>query len=273
MSWKSKIMGLNWKFKLMIVLGIGLATVAFLKLPASQAQSDSERAVQEAPVGVKNGRITEYPNGVKSIEPSAFAVSDAVRDMPPVPPGTNVNSKLEREARRVERMREKGMTVDQIQKEEINRQNAKRIKKTLPGAGERAKDSKFQDPLVNNGAGGNAPQVMPTPGLTFNGASQTDNAAVGIGGVLPPDVNGDVGPNDYVSSVNLVLKFFNKNGTVKAGPIATNSCGIRCRQTIRAARSTTATRSCFTIRWRTAGTSASLRFRATRTTSSASPCR
>ena len=63
---------------------------------------------------------------------------------------------------------------------------------------------------------------MPTPGLTFNGPTSAENADVDLF-VLPPDTNGDVGPNHYVSSVNLITKIYNKNGTVAAGPVPTNS--------------------------------------------------
>ncbi|MDQ3179378.1 MAG: hypothetical protein M3Q33_02540, partial [Acidobacteriota bacterium] len=187
MSWKLKLMKLNWKFKLMIVLGIGLATVALLKLPASQAQSDSTSG-QETQAPVTRGKITEYPNGVKSVDPNGFAITGPVREMQ-ADPGA-VNSRIEREERRKQTLRDKGMSVEEIEVYEINRQNAKRIKKLVPGAGADAPNSKFQDPLVNNRAGGNAPQVMPTPSLTFDGARQVDNQAVGIGMVLPPDVNG-----------------------------------------------------------------------------------
>ncbi|MEO6050790.1 MAG: hypothetical protein ABIP78_05585, partial [Pyrinomonadaceae bacterium] len=226
MSWKLKLVKLNWKFKLMIVLGIGLATVALLKLPASQAQSDYTSG-QETQAPVKNGTVTEYPNGVKHIEPSSFGITRPMRDMPVLDPSLIPKDGLSSEERREkiqnQILREKGFSEEQIEREEINRQNAETVKKTLPGAGADAGDGKFQDPLVNRGKESNAPQAMPTPGLTFNGASQVDNAAVGIGAVLPPDVNGDVGLNHYVSSVNLVYKIFNKNGTVAAGPFATNA--------------------------------------------------
>ncbi len=215
-------MNLNWKFKLMIMFGIGLATVAFLKLPALQAQTDSKRAVQEIQTSVKHGKITEYPNGVKHIEPTGFALTGAVRDMR-TDPETAANTKQKRDERRKEIMRAKGVSEEAIKKEEINRQNAKRIKKALPGAGADTGNGKFQDPLVNKGVGTNAPQVMPTPSLTFDGATNADNQAVVGFQVLPPDTNGDVGPNHYVSSVNLVLKFFNKSGVIVAPTIATNA--------------------------------------------------
>ncbi|MBC7899455.1 MAG: carboxypeptidase regulatory-like domain-containing protein [Saprospiraceae bacterium] len=179
------------------------------------------------PIIKRDGNITQYANGVSKIEPTAFAISGNVRDMP-----TTVPDAEEKSARFVSRSQrkemekqalrsDKGYTPKQIAADEINRENAKRIKKTLPGAG--AGEGKFQDPLVKSQDARDAPQAMPTPGLTFDGASQVDNASQGIGGVLPPDVNGDVGLNHYVSSVNLVFKIFNKNGTVAAGPLATSA--------------------------------------------------
>ncbi len=190
MNWMLKLMKLNWKFKLMIGVGIGLVVVAFLKFPASQAQTDSKTAVQETQVPVTRGKITEYPNGVKSVDPNGFAITGPVREMQPAP--ESANSRIEREERRKQVLRDKGMSVEEIEEYEINRQNAKRIKKLVPGAGADAGNGKFQDPLVNNRAGGNAPQVMPTPSLTFDGATSADNIAVIGGNVLPPDVNGDV---------------------------------------------------------------------------------
>lgn len=41
-----------------------------------------------------------------------------------------------------------------------------------------------------------APSAMPTPTLTFDGVPHT------VSNVLPPDTNGDVGPNHYVQSTN-----------------------------------------------------------------------
>ena len=172
-------------------------------------------------------KTTAYPNGIYKMEPQAFGITGPVRDLP-----TSVeDAKAKADAYltkqklaeiRKKQLREKGVPEEEIQKEEINRQNAKIIKKVLPNAG--AGQGNFIDPLVNRRPAGFSPEnmLMPTPILTFNGASQTDNAAVGVGAVLPPDVNGDVGPNHYLSSVNLVYKIFNKNGTVAAGPFRTS---------------------------------------------------
>lgn len=122
-----------------------------------------------------------------------------------------------------EQRRAKGMppmTREEEEDFEINLNNIEIIKRPLSGAG--LGDRNFVDPLLEKNLRPNAPQAMPTPSLTFNGASQTDNAAQGIGAVLPPDTDGEFGPNHYVSSVNLVYKIFNKNGTVAAGPFKTS---------------------------------------------------
>ena len=68
------------------------------------------------------------------------------------------------------------------------------------------------------------PLVMPTPIITFEGYSQQDNYNInnGIGGV-PPDTEGDVGPNHYFQWVNTGIRIFDKNGNTLLGPILGNS--------------------------------------------------
>jgi hypothetical protein len=44
-----------------------------------------------------------------------------------------------------------------------------------------------------------------------------------VAGVLPPDTNGDVGPNHYVQMVNLHFAVYSKSGALLLGPLATNS--------------------------------------------------
>ncbi|MCW3817747.1 carboxypeptidase regulatory-like domain-containing protein [Micromonospora sp. DR5-3] len=44
-----------------------------------------------------------------------------------------------------------------------------------------------------------------------------------VAGVLPPDTNGDVGPNHYVQMVNLHYAVYDKSGTKLLGPLPTNS--------------------------------------------------
>ena len=53
--------------------------------------------------------------------------------------------------------------------------------------------------------------AMPAPALTFEGLGNVDNVNTVGGEVIPPDPNGDVGPNHYVQTVNLSLRVFNKS--------------------------------------------------------------
>ncbi|MGI8821400.1 MAG: hypothetical protein ACR2ID_11125 [Chthoniobacterales bacterium] len=77
------------------------------------------------------------------------------------------------------------------------------------------------------------PSAMPTPSISFNGVSSTQSGC----GCLPPDTQGDVGPNHYIQSVNSSIKIFDKSGNPLNGtngttynaffaPIGpTNPCG------------------------------------------------
>jgi hypothetical protein len=60
---------------------------------------------------------------------------------------------------------------------------------------------------------------MASPSNTFAGM----NSNLACGGCLPPDTDGDVGPNHYVQSVNSSIRVHDKAGNVLAGPITYNS--------------------------------------------------
>ena len=183
------------------ILSVVALAMGFFAVPSiSRAQTDSG-----SPKNINNvayGKITPYPNNVFHVAPHAFGVTPPVRDLPTF--DTNAAA----------------MAVE-TKPREANPLNKKIIKPLIPGAGAGFGD--FVDPLVNRAKPFNAPQAMPTTGLTFDGATSADNAAQGIGALSPPDVNGDVGLNHYVSSVNSVYKIFNKNGTVAAGPFKTSA--------------------------------------------------
>ena len=80
------------------------------------------------------------------------------------------------------------------------------------------------DPLVEVTVGPTT-SALTTPGplLSFDGTSDDDNAAVVGGRVVPPDTNGDVGPNHYIQMNNLVFEIFDKSGTSVFGPAAGNT--------------------------------------------------
>src|SRR5205814_7475979 len=60
---------------------------------------------------------------------------------------------------------------------------------------------------------------MPPPLLTFDGI----NSATSGCGCLPPDTNGDVGPNHYVQTVNSGFRVYDKSGVPLAPFITYNS--------------------------------------------------
>ncbi len=59
---------------------------------------------------------------------------------------------------------------------------------------------------------------MPTPLTSFDGNSSADNFSAYGGRVLPPDTNGEVGPNHYVQTTNLLVRVWNKAGTPMSAP-------------------------------------------------------
>ncbi len=63
-----------------------------------------------------------------------------------------------------------------------------------------------------------APNI-PSPTQTFAGMGSAD-ACIGC---LPPDSDGDVGPNHYIEAVNSSIRIHDKSGAVLAGPITFNS--------------------------------------------------
>jgi hypothetical protein len=65
--------------------------------------------------------------------------------------------------------------------------------------------------------------LTPSPIQTFEGLSDDDNAAVLGFRVVPPDTNGDVGPNHFVQFVNLILAVWDKEGNRVFGPVAGNA--------------------------------------------------
>src|SRR5205814_9292647 len=54
---------------------------------------------------------------------------------------------------------------------------------------------------------------MPAPLLTFDGMNSSQSGCL----CLPPDTDGDVGPNHYVQSVNSWIKIFDLNGNPLIG--------------------------------------------------------
>jgi subtilisin-like proprotein convertase family protein len=121
-----------------------------------------------------------------------FATSPAFRDIKPGPPALGADR-------------------------ELNELNSKEdaIHNLVPGA------PSAEDPVVQRAI--SSPNVMPAPTANFAGISNADNFTVLGFRVLPPDTNGDVGPNHYVQTVNLLMRVFNKAGTALTPAIPISS--------------------------------------------------
>jgi len=185
---------MSWKFRVLLGVLMFLASVVWIKLP-SQATNDKKSSSEKYNEAARN-TVTQVGD-FSVVKPSAFGASEAVRDMPNSVPDAHLRrvfyltkGQLRQSALEDEAIA-KGITLEQFLKE-INPLNTRELKKVIPGAGA---GEKFKDPLMDKSVQSNAPQAMPIPDLTFNGNTQADNAAQGIGGVLPPDTIGDVGPN------------------------------------------------------------------------------
>src|ERR1043166_2345641 len=56
--------------------------------------------------------------------------------------------------------------------------------------------------------------TMPGPLLTFNGMNSSETSC----GCLPPDTDGDVGPNHYVEALNVAYRVYDKSGNPLTSP-------------------------------------------------------
>ncbi len=76
----------------------------------------------------------------------------------------------------------------------------------------------INDPVVQNWFG---PLAMPTPILTFDGLYMSESCPGGP--CIPPDTNGDVGPNNYIQVVNAAFEIWDKSGNVVQSKRAINT--------------------------------------------------
>lgn len=121
------------------------------------------------------------------VQPVKYDLSRPLRDIPPVP---SVSGPLERE----------------IPKHPLPRTQGPNIPSQKVPA---------MDPLVQS----LSPVLnMPSPIQNFDGVDSNVNP-----GVLPPDTEGDVGPNHYVQWVNLAFAIWDKSGNLLYGPAAGNT--------------------------------------------------
>jgi hypothetical protein len=97
------------------------------------------------------------------------------------------------------------------------RSNVGRVATVRPefGTGPVANRRHTRDGALQRSTG---PNVMPGPLFTFEGPSNQDNFNVFGFRVNPPDSDGDVGRNHYVSMINLVTAMYDKVGNLLLGP-------------------------------------------------------
>ncbi|HYO64206.1 MAG TPA: proprotein convertase P-domain-containing protein [Pyrinomonadaceae bacterium] len=115
-----------------------------------------------------------------------FAVSPAVRDLPP----------------------EEAVKPDpEAEADKVVKSNPNRIIRT--GAPEAAVDAR--DAAIQTSAAVTA-ALAPSTTLSFDGIDSQSNVPIFGGLVLPPDTNGDVGPNHYVQMVNSNYRIWDKAG-------------------------------------------------------------
>src|SRR5260221_1184700 len=127
----------------------------------------------------KNDEKKLVPQVGKAVK---FATSPALRDLPPTAPLPDTGGEREMN--------------------ELNSQE-EAVRKLAPVA-------PVGDPVAQREFP--SPNVMPAPTQNFAGISNADNSTVLGLRVYPPDTNGDVGPNHYVQTVNLLVRVFNKTG-------------------------------------------------------------
>ncbi len=64
---------------------------------------------------------------------------------------------------------------------------------------------------------------MPQTSLSIPGLANIDNANIYSLLIIPPDMNGDVGPDHYVQIVNSLFRVFNKSGQPMSPPLRISS--------------------------------------------------
>lgn len=67
------------------------------------------------------------------------------------------------------------------------------------------------------------PEAMPTPALSFDGLRNEDNVNEYNLLIMPPDMNGDVGPGHYVQIANSLFRVYDKSGNAVSPPMRISS--------------------------------------------------
>ncbi len=160
---------------------------------------------REKSLGAQTQTVSEIK--AQNFKAVAFGISPRVSDLAPASPAVGQTSKK---------------NADELKTRAVP--NKEQFRKEIPNAVHDA------DNAVTNFS--DAP--MPPASLTFDGVSSSDNATAYGFRVVPPDPNGDVGPNHYVQTVNVLTRIFDKNGTALTPPFKLSSIfstlGTPCSQ-------------------------------------------
>ncbi len=197
-----------------VIAGVALLITAAFLLPRGGAQRDPNRPAPDVvrmvgPVSMDTD-LRELPYIAPKEE------NDEVR-LTRHPPGEGKSMRGPRGAVRVEdreKAEERERVEDRARTEKAEKDSARAARKS-------PKKSQPAKARANTG-------TLRSPHRTSNMASPTNtfagmNSNLGCNGCLPPDTDGDVGPNHYVQSVNSSIRIHDKVGNVLAGPITYNS--------------------------------------------------
>jgi subtilisin-like proprotein convertase family protein len=138
------------------------------------AREARERSLQMSSLGLVQSPATPGPQFV-SRQADAFAVSLRARDLPKQAPITTTAKMKDSEP-------------DHDSEDGAEKVENDQVKQSI------GLKSDFRPDMLLNGPA--VPNAMPTPTLTFDGNTHT------VANFLPPDTNGDVGPNHYVQTTN-----------------------------------------------------------------------
>jgi hypothetical protein len=135
---------------------------------------------------------------------STSSAQQAPKGPPPGVPGAQVVAELKHDRSRP--LREIPPTLVEVE-------GGREAREPLPVKHGGGKAAGFRDPVLQETL---PAALMPPMVVDFDGVNNPD-------GVLPPDANGDVGPNHYVQWVNLSLAIYDKSGRLLYGPTSGNT--------------------------------------------------
>ncbi len=186
-------------FALRVTLSVALISTAVILLassftPLAGGKTDSESAAADAPEAENQNQLR--PEVYKAV---GFGVTPAIRDI-----------KQDANHKDTGVIEGDDEPIRPIKKQVLLKAGDKRIN--------------IIDPLLALAKTGPVqPNVLPVPMQSFDGVSSDDNAAAYGVRKVPPDTNGDVGPTQYVQTVNILFRVFTKTGTPLTAPTKMSS--------------------------------------------------